>query len=132
MARFQIVQKAVARFRRREHITPILIALNWVPVHYRIELKILLFVFKSLNGLAPSHLSELLNLNTPVRCLRFTSGNILSQPRSKLKSRGDREFAVIGPRLWNNLPLSLRSLSSVHEFKVNLKSYLFTPTFNSS
>lgn len=96
MTRLQIVQNAVARFltgvRKREHITPILIALNWLPVRYRIELKILLFVFKSLNGLAPSYLSELLNLNTPVRCLCSTSGNILSQPRSKL--RGSREGIV--------------------------------------
>uniref|UniRef100_A0A671K5X7 Rho GTPase-activating protein 18-like n=1 Tax=Sinocyclocheilus anshuiensis TaxID=1608454 RepID=A0A671K5X7_9TELE len=37
--------------------------LNWLPVRYRVELKMLLFVFKSLNGLAPSYLSDLVNVN---------------------------------------------------------------------
>jgi len=58
-----MVQNATARFltgvRRREHITPILLSPNWLPVSYRVEFKILLLVFKALTGLAPSYLSNL-------------------------------------------------------------------------
>ncbi len=47
-----MIQNAADRFltgvRKREHITPILMSLNWLTVHYRVEFKILLFVFKSL------------------------------------------------------------------------------------
>ncbi len=49
MPRLQTVQNATARFltgvRKREHITPILMPLNWLPVRYRVEFKMLLFVF---------------------------------------------------------------------------------------
>uniref|UniRef100_A0A673JZW0 Rho-GAP domain-containing protein n=1 Tax=Sinocyclocheilus rhinocerous TaxID=307959 RepID=A0A673JZW0_9TELE len=37
-------------------------SLNWLPVRYRVEFKMLLFVFKSLNGLAPSYLNVWLYL----------------------------------------------------------------------
>lgn len=55
--RLQLVQNAAARLltgtRKREHITPVLASLHWLPVSFRINFKILLMVFKCLNGLAP-------------------------------------------------------------------------------
>ncbi len=70
IARLQLVQNAAARFlkgqRQFDHVTPILKALHWLPVHHRIEFKILLFVFKSINNLAPSYLSDLFVLTIPL------------------------------------------------------------------
>ena len=135
MSRLQMVQNAAARFltgvRRREHITPILSFLNWLPVCYRVEFKILLLVFKALIGLAPSYLSDLINVKKSTRCLRSSDSIILSYPRSRLKLRGDRAFSVAGPRMWNSLPLSVRSATSVYEFKSKLQSYLFTLAYHS-
>ena len=52
--RLQLIQNAAARFltctKRCDHITPILAALHWLPVSFRIDFKILLLVFKALNG----------------------------------------------------------------------------------
>ncbi len=52
---FTRLQNTAARFltgvRKHQHITPILMALNWLPVRHRVDFKILMFVFKSLNGL---------------------------------------------------------------------------------
>ena len=52
--RLQLVQNAAAHFltgtKKREHITPVLSSLHWLPVRYRVDFKIILFVFKSLNG----------------------------------------------------------------------------------
>ncbi len=60
----QAVQKAAARMligsRKREHITPVLFSLHWLPVRFQIEFKLVLFVFKSLNVLAPPYLEDLL------------------------------------------------------------------------
>ncbi len=41
--------------RKREQITPILASLHWLPVHFRIDFKVLVLVYKSLKGLAPSY-----------------------------------------------------------------------------
>ncbi len=70
LARLQMVQNAAARLltgvRKREHITPVLISLLWLPVRFRIDFKVLLLVFKCLNGLAPEYLSDLLSIHNPV------------------------------------------------------------------
>ncbi len=53
----QRVQNAAARMltrcKIRNHITPTLSSLHWLPVSFRIEFKILLIVFKCLHGTAP-------------------------------------------------------------------------------
>ncbi|KAF7666633.1 hypothetical protein LDENG_00096920, partial [Lucifuga dentata] len=39
------------------------------------------------------------------------SGSLIrAVPRSRLKTKGDRAFEVLAPKLWNSLPLSLRSV----------------------
>ena len=38
---------------------------------------------------------------------------------------GDRAFYAAAPKLWNTLPLELRSCTSIDTFKKSLKTYLF-------
>uniref|UniRef100_A0A3B3QY49 Reverse transcriptase domain-containing protein n=1 Tax=Paramormyrops kingsleyae TaxID=1676925 RepID=A0A3B3QY49_9TELE len=134
ISRLQLVQNAAAhlltRTRRREHITPVLAALHWLPVHYRIHFKILLFVFKALHGLAPSYISGLLKVHTPSRALRSADQLRLLIPPSRLKSRGDRAFAVMAPKLWNELPLHIRLAPSLAVFKSHLKTHFYALAFN--
>ncbi len=113
IARLQLVQNAPVKFLKGQckfdHVTPILKSLHWLPVHLRIEFKILLYVFKSINNLAPSYLSDQLYPYNPSRNLRSGDQRLLSVPRSRIKHRVDRAFVVAGPRLWNSLPAYIRS-----------------------
>ena len=78
--RLQLAQNAAARVikrtPKREHMTPVLRDLHWLPINRRIEFKILLFVFKALHSKAPSYLCDLLNWYYPNRPL--TSANTTS------------------------------------------------------
>ncbi len=134
LVRLQLVQNAAARLltgtRKTEHITPILASLHWLPVHFRVHFKILLFVFKSLNGLAPPYLSELLHPYAPARCLRSADQLLLEVPRSKRTLRGDRAFSVAAPKMWNDLPLHIRQASSLSVFKTNLKTHFYSLAFS--
>ncbi len=60
----QMVQNAAARVvtrtRNYDHISPVLSTLHWLPIKHCIDFKILLITYKTLNGLAPQYLSELL------------------------------------------------------------------------
>ena len=71
--KLQHVQNASARLmslaRKNEHITPILLNLHWLPIHYRIVFKILLITYKALNNLAPSYIRDLLTPYVPSRQL---------------------------------------------------------------
>ena len=57
----QLVQNRAERIvtftKKYEHITPSLIDLHWLPVEHRIIYKILLLVYKAINGLSPSYIS---------------------------------------------------------------------------
>ncbi len=55
-------------------------------------------MFKSINNLAPSYLSDLLYPNNPTGNLRCGDQRLLSVPRSRLKYR-DKAFAFAGPSL---------------------------------
>ncbi len=128
------MQNAAARLltgiRKYEHISPILASLHWLPVHFRNQFKILLFVFKSLNGLAPPYIYELLHPYMPTRSLRSTDQLFLNVPKTKHKLRGDHAFAVAAPKLWNDLPLPIRQASSLFLFKSTLKTYIFSLAFD--
>ena len=133
MSRLQLVQNSAARLltgtKKRDHITPVLISLHWLPVRFRVDFKILMFVFKSLHGNAPIYLSELVHVRTIDRVLRSSSEMTLDVPKSRLKTKGDRSFAVAGPKLWNSLPAQIRAAQSLGVFKALLKTYLFSLAF---
>ncbi len=115
----------MARFltntRKRENITPVLVGLHWLPVEYRIQFRIILYVYKSLTGLAPNYLSDLLSHYHNNRPLRSSNTLLLSVPKTRLKFKGDQAFSVAAPQLWNNL----RSATSLQVFKSSVKTYLF-------
>ena len=105
--------------------TPVLESLHWLPVKFRIVFKVLLLVYKALNGMAPPYLSDMLCYRSYSRSLRSASQKLLVVHRINMKTYGDRAFSIAGPKLWNQLPLSIRELSIVDSFKKSLKTYLF-------
>jgi hypothetical protein len=121
--------RIVSRAKRRDHITPILQELHWLPVAKRIEFKILLMTFKSQVGLAPGYISDLLQPYEPPRALRSLHLSLLKMPMSRTKSYGDRSFIVCAPRLWNKLPHDLRRATDLEGFKSALKGHLFKQAF---
>lgn len=133
IARLQYVQNSAARVltftTRSSHITPLLHDLHWLPVASRIHFKILLLTFKTLNGLAPPYLSDLLYPYSPACSLRSSELGLLSTPRFWLSTVGGRSFSVNAPKLWNSLPLTLHNITSLPTFKTQLKTYLFNMHF---
>lgn len=131
--RLQLVQNTAARLltgtRKRDHITPVLSSLNWLSIDYKINLKIEIFVYKSLHGMAPLYLANLIKKYEPKRSLRSADQLVLTTPRTKRRS-GDRAFVAIVPKLWNDLPLSIRLERAFTVFKHKLKEYLLALAFN--
>jgi hypothetical protein len=132
--KLQYVQNAAARLvtltHKREHISPILIELHWLPVKQRIEYKLLLLTFKALNGSAPSYLSNLIKSYKPSRSLRSSNSNLLEKHTTfNFKMYGKRAFKCAGPELWNSLPHDLRFIPSLNVFKKKLKTHLFNKAY---
>ena len=117
----------ILSLKRRDPKTEHLKSLHWLKVPERIEFKILLTVFKILNGAAPNYLIHLVSYN-----------NISGSRTPSLKSyvpktrMGCRAFVCYAPKLWNELPLDVKSCCSMKEFKTKLKTFLFNRSYNNS
>ena len=119
--KLQKLQNSCARLiygkKRRDHVSPLLHELHWLPVQKRIVFKILLFVFKSYLNLVPLYIKDL--LHTSERDIL-----ILKVPRANT-SYGDRAFEIGALRLWNALPSFIRGANTLSYFKSHLKHHLF-------
>ena len=129
ISRLQRLQNSAARLvfalGKRVDATPLIRTLHWLPVKQRIVYKVVLYIFKALNNLAPPYLTEQFSVYVPARSLRSAMDtNRLVVPRSNL-TIGDRSFKIAAAKAWNSLPIHLRTAQSMETFKCNLKTYLF-------
>ncbi len=107
----QLIQNAAARIltrtRKSERITPVLRSLHWLPVTFRIDIKVLLLIYKSLNGLGPNYIADMLTEYKPNRPLRSLGLSQLEIPRVHTK-QGESAFSYYAAHSWNQLPEEIR------------------------
>ena len=103
--------------------------MNWLPIYYRVQYKVLLYVFKALKQEAPLYLEELVNIYKPARSLRSENNTTFVTPIVRTKSYRERRFDKVAASLWNDLPNELRNVQSVKVFKKKLKTHLFRQAF---
>ena len=119
--KFQKVQNAAARvvlkLKKHDSVRAELVNLHWLRINERIIFKLLVTIFKCLNGLAPVELRSLINLNDTDNCtLRYIFMDSVY---------GRRSFQYAAPRLWNALPIAVRKISTLDNFKSKIKYHLF-------
>jgi len=91
--------------------------LHWLPVKHRIDFKIANITFRTLHCSQPAYLRSSLHACHSTRSLRLSNTNLLSAPFVRT-SFGSRSFSVAVPKIWNSLPLSLRTCTSPDTFVV--------------
>ena len=126
-----VAARIVTRTKKRDHITPVLKELHWLPVHLRIQHKILSLTYSCYKSdTSPLYLSELIPKYVPAYNLRSASQARITIPgyydNTNKKQSGARAFKAVSPSLWNPLPLNLKSSPSAEAFRKSLKTHLFT------
>ena len=125
----QRVQNALARTvmmtKKRDHTTPVLARLHWLPVTACIQFKIALLTFKTLTAHQPSYIHDLLQPHCSSRQLRSASHNLLEIPRMRT-GFAQRSFTYSAPRIWNSLPHVIADNLDVTActFRKKLKAFL--------
>jgi hypothetical protein len=126
--KLQVAQNSAARLierlRKHDRISHVRKDLHWLPVHARIDFKILNMTWKAMNGQSPQYITNLLINTTSSHNLRSNDQNLLKVPRCNTKY-GERAFSCIAPKLWNNLPQHMRKIDNNDTFKSKLKTHLF-------
>jgi exonuclease III len=134
LTRLQRIQNSAARLvtrtRKRDHVTPVLNSLHWLPVIYRSQYKILTYAYKSLHGTAPQYLEELVVAYQPTRSLRSESETLLTVPRTRGVTYGNRCIRKAAAILWNKLPKNMRKCQTLNTFKKKVKTNLFISAFS--
>ena len=131
----QRVQNAAARLvfelRLRDHVTPALIQLHWLPIRWRIQYKLCVLMYAVHNGQCPAYLSDIVlpaSQRQTRSGLRSTDSTNYVIPRLHTKF-GERAFSYAGPAAWNSLPADLRATKENAAFKRHLKTHLFSLAF---
>ncbi len=89
---------------------------------------VLLLVYKSLLGLGPKCIADMLTEYKPNRPLRSLGSSQLEIPRVHTK-QGESAFSYYAARSWNQLPEEIRCAKTLATFKSRLKTHLFSCAF---
>ena len=110
--------------RKRDSVTSYMKEIHWLKIKELIEFKVILLVYKSQNDQAPTYLSELIQYNSHSgsRTHNLESGSFNTR-------YGYRAFQVCGPKLWNALPLYIKTSQSTEILKKRLKEFLFHKSY---
>ena len=101
---------------------PLLQQLHWLPVSYRIHFKLSTLTYHALSTQQPPYLASLLHLSNIPRQLRSPISQQLIVPKTKL-NLGKHVFSVVAPRVWNELPITLKTSETIAIFRKKLNIY---------
>ena len=123
--------KLIFSANRFDSPAPLMNTLHWLPIRERINFKICMYVFKCIHGNAPKYLSDFIShrlrpVTGPIT--RSSNDSTLIVAHVGRNCIGDKSFYVTAPRLWNALPLHIRTEGSLDVFKKAVKTLLFQDT----
>lgn len=110
------------RYRKRDHVTPLLKNLNWLKIEQMINLNQATFVHKSTHNKNNSNTDQIkftLRSNISNRSTR-NDNHILSEYRRT--NTGKKALSISGANIWNKLPRETREIESVKAFKKHITS----------
>ena len=88
-------------------------------------------MFKCFRNTAPEYLVELIRFDrNHNRNLRSNLKHLAQVPRNTNVQTSMSAFSIVGPRLWNDLPVTVKVKENIKEFKAALKTYLFKGSYN--
>ena len=110
--------------RKYDHATPIINNLQWLKVKQKFIFEVCTFIYKILNDHLPRGLLALATVGD-VGLVQTRQQHNLVIPRTSTVT-GERNLAVKGPKLWNDLPLTIKNAPSLYTFKRNLREYILS------
>ena len=110
----------VLRVPRFSPSLPLLKQLHWLPVSYRINFKLSTLAYRALSTQQPPYLASLLHLSNIPRQLRSSISQLIV-PKTKL-NLGKRAFSVAAPKVWNELPITLKTSETIAIFRKKKKT----------
>ena len=80
-------------------------------------------VYKTLNDLNPEFMKNIFKLRETIRPVREAYKMNLEMPRINQVTFGTRSLRILGPKIWNSLPLHVKSSENLSLFKEVIKNW---------
>ena len=134
---FKLQKKAVRAISfqpRMSPSAPIFTDLKLLRLSEIFELRLLTFVFDSINRISPSCFHNFFLFNSSVHqySTRQASQGNLFMSRKNSVLYGLKSIKYLGAKLWNTLPIEIRNATTRISFKTKLKSYLLKRSIDGS
>ena len=102
-------------------------SLGWFNVSQRFEFLCISLIHKCIYGTAPNYLSDNITFLSEINSTETRQFNqqLLYVPFGRT-TYFQKSFHVYACKLWNNLPLSLRSIDNISQFKIRYKEYILS------
>ena len=89
--------------------------LYWMTVNQLVAFHTCIAVYRIKKNGQPDYLNNIFN--------DMLSNGKIRLPRYKLET-AERSFSIRGAKLWNNLPLDVKSREKIESFKISLKRWI--------
>ena len=87
-------------------------------------------MFKCFRDIAPKYITELVQFDSNHNRNLQSNLKVMAQvPRSSNVQTSMSTFSIVGPKLWNGLPVTLKVKENIKDFKVALKTHLFKESY---
>ena len=122
--------RVICSVRKYDSISYHLKDLHWLHVCEHIAYKICILIFKCFRDIDPKYLTELVRFDSNHnRKLQSDLKFVAQVPRSSNVQTSMGAFSIVGPKLWNGLPVTLKVKENIKDFKVALKTHLFKESY---
>ena len=102
---------------------PLFSELGWLTVFERVEFNKGILLYKALNNMCPEYITDMFKFRSSSYGLRSSSNQQISIPKHN-NELFKISFQYSGAIIWNNLPLNIRTASTIGTFKHNLHNYI--------
>ena len=96
-----------------DHVSNAMKELHWLKVQEWIQYKVLVTMYQCVSGLAPSFLTNLLDLDLTRKHFRSDTQGKLPIPHCSLSQVCNSSIRYAAPRLWNELPQHIWGANSL-------------------
>ena len=106
--------------------------LHWLPIAHRIKFKLCIFMHGAIFGQSLSYIRDLLvpvsEMQGRTR-LHSAAAGLCDVPFTRTQF-GRRAFSVAAPSEWNSLPVNIRHIHDMRQFKRALKTRYFIEAYS--
>ena len=95
---------------------------NSVTIHQKNIQALAIMMYKVVNNIAPTIVSELFSFSNVNYSLR--SGSQFHQPSANTVWNGQETISYLGPKIWNMVPEEMKQKSSLFAFKRDIKQWV--------